>query len=60
MKSASRLSLSSTPGLGLGQTISVVETFGDTYSSGIIVFGAGDSAEIQRQRILGLLRKRQT
>ena len=46
--------------LGLGQTISVVETFGDTYSSGMFVFGAGDSAEIQRQRILDLLRKRQT
>ncbi len=44
--------------LGLGQTISAVETFGDSYSSGMFMFGAGDSAEIQQQEILDLLRKR--
>ncbi|MFK8030648.1 MAG: hypothetical protein AB8G18_10435 [Gammaproteobacteria bacterium] len=32
--------------LGVGQTISVVETYGDSYSSGMFTFGAGDSAEI--------------
>ncbi len=46
--------------LGLGQTISVVETFGDTYTSGMFTFGAGDSAEIERQRIIDLFRKQTT
>ena len=46
--------------LGLGQTISVVETFGDTYSSGMFTFGAGDSVEIERERMIDLLRKQQT
>lgn len=45
---------------GLGQTVSVVETFGDTYSSGQFTFNAGDSAEMQRKRMLDLLRKQET
>lgn len=46
--------------LGLGQTVSIVETYGDTYSSGMFTFNAGDSAEIQRKRMLDLLRKQET
>lgn len=36
---------------GIGQTVNLVATYGTTYSSGIIVFGGGDSAEQQRQLI---------
>lgn len=46
--------------LGLGQTISVVETFGDTYSSGMYTFGAGDSVDMERQRMIDFLRNQTT
>ncbi len=36
---------------GLRQTVSVVATYGDSYSSGEFVFGSGDSSEIERQRL---------
>ncbi|MEO1201303.1 MAG: type III secretion system chaperone [Pseudomonadota bacterium] len=45
---------------GLRQTVSVVDTFGDTYSSGEFVFNSGDSGEIERQRLLDELNKEST
>lgn len=46
--------------LGLGQTVSVVETYGEAYSSGLFTFGAGDSAQIQRERLLKFLQQQET
>lgn len=36
---------------GIGQVVNVAVTFGTTYSSGVLVFGGGDSAEMQRDLI---------
>lgn len=36
---------------GLGQTINIVSTYGSTFSSGVLVFGGGDSAELQKDLI---------
>lgn len=36
---------------GLGQTISIVNTFGTSFSSGTVVFGGGDSQEIVEEQI---------
>ncbi len=36
---------------GLGQTISIVATFGTSFSSGTVVFGGGDSQEIIEEQI---------
>ena len=44
--------------VGLGQTANVVLTYGTTYSSGMFIFGAGDSAEMQRNLIEELKKKR--
>jgi hypothetical protein len=46
--------------LGIGQTANVVASFGSTYSSGMFIFGGGDSAEIERKRFLEELRKQST
>lgn len=36
---------------GLGQTISIVNTFGTSFSSGTVVFGGGDSQDIIEEQI---------
>lgn len=36
---------------GLGQTLSIVQTFGTSFSSGEVVFGGGDSQEIVGEQI---------
>ena len=46
--------------LGLGQTANVVLTYGTTYSSGMFIFNSGDSAEIERRRLLDDLKNRTT
>lgn len=38
--------------LGVGQTANVVMSFGRGYSSGMFIFGGGDSEEIERKRLL--------
>ena len=40
--------------LGVGQTVNVAATFGESYSSGMFMFGGGDSGELEleRQRLL--------
>ena len=43
---------------GIGQTINIVTSFGSTYSSGVITFGAGDSNGILQRELLDELRKR--
>lgn len=35
----------------VGQTINIVSTYGTTFSSGLLVFGGGDSAELQKDVI---------
>jgi len=36
--------------LGVGQTVNVAATFGQSYSSGMHIFGGGDSGELERER----------
>ncbi|PCK08523.1 MAG: hypothetical protein COA42_08825 [Alteromonadaceae bacterium] len=36
---------------GVGQTMNIVSTYGTTFSSGLLVFGGGDSAELQKDVI---------
>ena len=43
---------------GIGQTLNVADTFGTTYSSGAMVFGGGDSNELQRRALIDELQKR--
>ena len=38
--------------LGVGQTVNVVKTFGHGYSSGMFIFGGGDSESLERKRLL--------
>ena len=38
--------------LGVGQTANVARSFGNGYSSGMFIFGGGDSGEIERKRLL--------
>lgn len=38
-------------GSGVGQTVNLVATFGTTYSSGLFVYGGGDSAKKQQELI---------
>lgn len=38
--------------LGVGQTVNVAATFGRGYSSGMFMFGGGDSRELERKRLL--------
>lgn len=45
--------------LGVGQTANIVVSFGQGYSSGMFIFGGGDSGEIERKRLLEELRSLQ-
>ena len=45
---------------GLGQTANVVLSYGTSYSSGMFIFGGGDSAEIQRRQLIEELRQKRT
>ena len=45
---------------GLGQTANVVLSYGTAYSSGMFIFGGGDSAEMQRRQLIEELRKQRT
>jgi len=42
----------------LGQTVTLAKTFGSTYSSGGLSFGAGDSRSILKEQLLEILRKK--
>ncbi|GAB4520664.1 MAG: hypothetical protein Tsb0010_04960 [Parvularculaceae bacterium] len=42
---------------GLGQTVNLVLSFGTTYSSGALIYGGGDSQELQRELIDDLLKR---
>ena len=44
----------------LGETANIVLTYGTTYSSGLLMFGGGDSAEIQRRQLIDELRNKST
>jgi len=46
--------------VGLGQTVNVVVSFGTSYTSGMFIFGGGDSAEIEQQRLIDELKKHST
>ncbi len=46
--------------VGLGQTVNVVTSYGSGYSSGLLIYGSGDSAEIERQRLIERLREANT
>ena len=43
---------------GLAQAIAVADNFGGSFSSGAVVFGGGDSARLQAQELLDLLKKK--
>ncbi|MFK8053017.1 MAG: hypothetical protein AB8F65_08570 [Woeseiaceae bacterium] len=43
---------------GIGQTINTADTFGTTYTSGEMVFGGGDSNELQRRALIDELQRR--
>ncbi len=40
----------------IGQTINVAVTFGDSYNSGVFVFGGGDSNAIERRELIDRLK----
>ncbi len=42
---------------GLGQVVNLVATYGKSYASGTLVFGGGDSEELNRERYEKILRK---
>ena len=44
----------------LGETVNIVLSYGTTYSSGLLIFGGGDSAEIQRRQLIDELRNKRT
>lgn len=46
--------------VGLGQTANVVMSYGSSYSSGLFIYGNGDSGEIERKRLIEKLRKADT
>lgn len=46
--------------VGLGQTANVVGSFGTSYTSGMFTFGGGDSADIERQKLIEKLKKQTT
>lgn len=46
--------------VGLAQTANVVTSYGTNYSSGMFIFGGGDSAEIEQQRLIEELKNIQT
>ncbi|MBT5219953.1 MAG: hypothetical protein HOM16_10810 [Woeseia sp.] len=42
----------------LGETANIVISYGTSYSSGLFMFGGGDSAEIQQRELIEELKKR--
>lgn len=46
--------------LGLGQTANIVTSFGTTYSSGLFIYGGGDTQAIEQQELLDDLLKEST
>lgn len=42
---------------GIGQVVNLATTYGSTYNSGLLTFGAGDSNALNRQLIDDLLKK---
>ena len=40
----------------IGQTANIVATYGTSYSSGMFIFGGGDTGEIQRRELIDRLR----
>jgi hypothetical protein len=42
--------------VAIGQTINVVVTFGKSYSSGVFVYGGGDSSGIERRKLIDQLK----
>lgn len=46
--------------VGLAQTVNVVKSYGTSYSSGLFIYGNGDSVEIEQQRLIDELRKKDT
>ncbi len=46
--------------MGIGQTANVVMSYGNTYSSGVMVFGGGDSETLQRELMERLKRLSET
>lgn len=42
---------------GLAQTVNIAQTYGTLYSSGVALFGGGDSNDLQRELIEELLKK---
>ena len=46
--------------VGLGQTANVVISYGSSYSSGLFIYGNGDSGEIERQRLIEKLKRADT
>ncbi len=42
---------------GVGQTINIVATFGTSFTSGVLMFGGGDSADIELQKLLEKLKE---
>lgn len=43
--------------VAIGQTINVVVTFGASYSSGVFVYGGGDSSGIERRKLIDQLKE---
>ena len=43
--------------VGLGETANVVLSYGTSYSSGLFIYGNGDSSEIERQRLIERLKE---
>lgn len=46
--------------VGLAQTANVVTSYGTSYSSGLFLYGSGDSAEIERNRLIEELKNIET
>ncbi len=46
--------------IALGETANIVLSYGTSYSSGMFIFGGGDSTEIQQRELIESLKKKQT
>jgi len=46
--------------IALGETANIVLSYGTSYSSGMFIFGGGDSAEIQQRELIESLKKKRT
>ncbi len=42
----------------IGESVNIVLTYGTSYSSGLLIFGGGDSVEIQQRELIERLRKK--